>query len=44
MPLKILLGLIILVLTMPMFIYIVESLLRLMDSEMLNFLKIMGTK
>ena len=44
MPLKILLGLIVLFLTMPLFISIVENLIKLMDSEMLNFLKNMGPK
>lgn len=44
MPLKILLGLTVLVLTMPLFISIVESLIRGIDSEMLNFLKNMGPK
>ena len=44
MPLKILLGLAVLVLTMPLFVSIVETLIRGMDSEMLNFLKDMGPK
>jgi len=44
MPLKIFLGLSVLVLTMPLFISIVETLIRGMDSEMLNFLKSMGSK
>lgn len=44
MPLKILLGLVVLVFTMPLFISIVETLIRGMDSEMLNFLKNMGPK
>lgn len=44
MPLKILLGLAVLFLTMPLFISIVENLIKLMDSEMLNFLKNMGPK
>lgn len=44
MPLKIFLGLAVLVLTMPLFVSIVETLIRGMDSEMLNFLKNMGLK
>lgn len=44
MPLKILIGLTVLILTLPMFISIVETLIRGMDSEMLNFLKNMGPK
>lgn len=44
MPLKIILGLAVMVLTMPLFISIVETLIKGMDSEMLNFLKNMGPK
>jgi flagellar biosynthetic protein FliR len=44
MPLKIMIGLTVLVITMPLFISIVETLIRGMDGEMLNFLKSMGTR
>lgn len=44
MPLKIILGLAVLVLTMPLFVSIVETLIKGMDSEMLNFLENMRPK
>lgn len=44
MPLKILLGLAVIVLTIPMFVSLVESLIRSMDSDMYKFLKDMGSK
>ncbi len=44
MPLKILLGLAVMFVTMPLFVSIVQTLIKGMDSEMLNFLKNMGPK
>lgn len=44
MPLKILLGLSVMFVTIPLFISIVQTLIRGMDSEMLNFLKNMAPK
>ncbi|NMB32949.1 MAG: flagellar type III secretion system protein FliR [Clostridium sp.] len=44
MPLKIVLGLAIVVITMPMFISLVENLIRYMDNEMYTFLKDMAVK
>lgn len=44
MPLKILLGLIVIVLTVPMFVSLVETLIRGMDSDMYRILKDMGPK
>lgn len=44
MPLKIILGLAVMVLTIPIFISIVESLIRGMDGEMYTFLKDMAPK
>ncbi len=44
MPLKILLGLAVMFVTMPLFVSIVQMLIKGMDSEMLNFLKNMGPK
>ncbi|MFZ5987425.1 MAG: flagellar biosynthetic protein FliR [Bacillota bacterium] len=44
MPLKIILGLAVMVLTLPMFISLIETLIKGMDSEMYTFLKDMGPK
>ncbi|TYQ13174.1 UNVERIFIED_CONTAM: flagellar biosynthetic protein FliR [Acetivibrio alkalicellulosi] len=44
MPLKILLGLSVMMLTIPMFISLIESLIRGMDGEMYNFLRGMSPK
>ncbi len=44
MPLKILLGLSVIVLTLPMFMSLVENLIRGMDGEMYKFLNDMGAK
>lgn len=39
MPLKILVGIIIMMITIPMFIYLLDSLFRLMDDSVLSFIK-----
>lgn len=44
MPLKILLGIAVMILTIPLFINIVDVLINGMGSEMLNFIKDMGLK
>lgn len=44
MPLKILLGLAVMILTIPLFVSIVDMLIHGMSSEMLNFIKDMGLK
>ena len=44
MPLKILLGLAVIVLTLPMFVSLVENLIKVMDRDMYSILKDMGLK
>lgn len=44
MPLKILLGLSVIVITLPMFVSLIETLIRGMDGDMYKFLKDMGSK
>jgi flagellar biosynthetic protein FliR len=44
MPLKILVGIVVMMVTIPMFMILLDTLFNGMNSEMLNFLKDMGTK